>query len=133
MCLQCLTEATVVKEAVLPGFTLMQAQADNPLWPKGWYALVESNDPTIVFEGPLLLDPTAGLTEDDLDWQPALPDGYEEYDAGAQKMEPMLKCDPVTGFRLVQACMQEGFETTAHGSLAYWLLNHLAVQSGVKA
>lgn len=133
MCLQCIANAKVIKQDVLPGFSLMQATAEAEGWKKDSFGLVECNDPTFVFDGPLVLDPTAGMTEDDLDWQPEMPDGYEEYEAGAQRLEAALKCDPVTGHRLVQACMQVGYHPKEHGILGYWLLNYLAVSAGIKA
>ncbi len=128
MCMQCLTSAKMVKENVLKGFSLMQSTEDHPLWPKGWFALVESNDPSIVFEGPLLKDPVKGMEPDDLDWMPEMPDSYNEYDEGAQKLTEALKVDANLGHRLVEACREEGYNPQDHGTLAYWLLDFLAAK-----
>lgn len=133
MCLQCITHATITAKDVLPGFTLMQSTEHHEDWPKGWYGLVESNDPSIVFEGPLLIDPVKGMEPDDLDWMPEMPEGYDEYDEGAKKLTEALKVDANLGHRLVEACRQEGYDPQDHGSVAYWLLNHMAEKAGVKS
>lgn len=128
MYIQRLAEAASLKSNVLPGFTLMVSTKDTPLWPKGWYGLVESGDPVVVFEGPLLRDPTIGLTEDDLDPMPCMPDGYEEYSAGAKRLGFTLRVPPGAGYRLVQASISQGYKPQEHGSIEFWLLNHLAQQ-----
>ena len=126
MCLQCTTNAVTIKENVLPGFTLMQSQKDQVGWPKGAYALVEMNDPTFFFAGPLLKDPTDGLSEEE-----ALRVDTKAYDAffhAADELGPHLILDAVTGHRLVQACIACGYSSVDHGHLQYWLLHYLPTQ-----
>lgn len=129
MCLQCLTDAITIKENVLPGFTLMQSQKDAEGWPKGAYGLVETNDPTIVFIGPLLKDPTAGMSDEALNALLAGgPEGYEEFFQAAEKLGPSLILDATAGHRLVEACIACGYSSKDAGHLRYWLMNHLATQ-----
>lgn len=131
MCLQCSADAVKLKSDAVPGFSLMVSQKDTPEWPKGWYGLVEINDPLCVFEGPLVRDPTIGLTEDQLDVMPEYPEGYDEYEAGAKRLRNALVLPAEAGYRLVLACMERGYNPKESGHLQFWLLNHLAEQVNV--
>jgi hypothetical protein len=123
----------VVKD-VIPGFSLMQATRDGNSWKGGQYGLVEINDPTIVFEGPLLRNLAAGMTEEQ---ENALSDdenaAVDAFMAAGEALGDVLLLDPCTGYRLVVACMAEGFKPQEDGSLEYWLMNHLAVKACVQA
>jgi hypothetical protein len=133
MCLQCITEATIVKDDILPGFSLKQSQRDHPEWPKGAFGLVEQNDPTIVFAGPLLKDPTRGMSDDELNALPGMPEGTVEFDAAADLLGEQLVLDAVTGHRLVEACIARGYRPTEDGFLHYWLLQYMATQVEVNS
>jgi len=50
MCLQCDTQAEIILVDVLPGYNLMRAHVGAARWPEGWYALVQGNDPALVFQ-----------------------------------------------------------------------------------
>lgn len=128
MCLQCLTNAILVVKDILPGFNLMQSQQDAEGWPKGAYGLVETNDPTVVFRGPLLKNPMEGLSDDALDNLARMPDGYEEFITAAEELGQNLILDAVTGYWLVRGCMAKGYSREEHGFLHYWLLHYLAKQ-----
>jgi hypothetical protein len=128
MCLQCTTQATVVKADILPGFSLMQSQLDSPEWPKGFYGLVETNDPTLVFAGPLLKDPTHSLGDDELNALPGFPAGTDEFDAAAWLLRDQLVLDAVTGWRIVQACIERGYRPAEDGYLHRWLMQYMAMQ-----
>ncbi|WP_157657656.1 hypothetical protein [Burkholderia ubonensis] len=132
MCLQCLTDAITIKENVLPGFTLMLSQKDAEGWPKGAYGLVELNDPTVVFAGPLLKDPTAGMSDNELNALRAEPEDNDEFFRAADELGTHLILDAVIGHRLVQACVACGFSTQDSGHLRYWLMHHLATQVEAK-
>lgn len=125
MCLNCLSDPITLISQVLPGFSLMVSTQETPLWPKGWYALAEGEHPLVVFEGPLLPDPTIGLTEDDLDAMPAYPEGYDEYEAAAVRLGHALRVHPEVGYRLVRAAMDLGYSPQETGSLQFWLINYL--------
>ncbi|KVP75431.1 hypothetical protein WJ96_06895 [Burkholderia ubonensis] len=85
-----MTNAIIIKKNVLPGFDLMQSQQDAHGWPKGAYGLVEINDPTVIFPGPLLKDPTAGMSDDELNALPELPAGSAEFDQAAEALGEKL-------------------------------------------
>ncbi|CAB5514277.1 hypothetical protein LMG26857_03335 [Achromobacter anxifer] len=130
MCMQCSAEAVTLKQNVIPGFSIMIGRKEISGWPKDWYALVECNDPLFVFEGPLVRDPTIGLTEDKLDAMLSYPEGYDEYEAGAKRLGHALTMRAEAGYRLVRACMEKGYNPNESGHLQFWLLNYLAEQVG---
>ncbi|KVP39616.1 hypothetical protein WJ87_05120 [Burkholderia ubonensis] len=133
MCLQCMTNAIIIKKNVLPGFDLMQSQQDAKGWPKGAYGLVEINDPTVVFPGPLLNDPTAGMSDDELNALPEMPAEVYAFDQSAEALGEQLILDAVTGHRLVQACIECGYKPKEDGCLHFWLLHYLATQVDVQS
>lgn len=128
MCLQCFAAAKLIKQNVLPGFSLMQSQEDAPGWPKGHFGLVQVNDPMVVFAGPLLVDPFKGEDEDSAEWMPEKPDGCDGFQEAAQALEQALKLDAVSGYRLVRACIESGYKPKSDGLLGYWLLDFLATE-----
>ncbi len=129
MCEQCLAKATAIREDVLPGYTLMQAQGGSLAWPVDWYGLVQQNDPVIVFPGPLMIDPSAGLSDEAIEAflpeRNALTDRFRE---GSEGLRTALKAVPVlVGYELVSACLQSGYDVERDGTeLGYWLMHHLA-------
>ncbi|MBK3780432.1 hypothetical protein G3A43_09355 [Paraburkholderia aspalathi] len=132
MCEQCLTQATMVVKDVIPGFSLMRATQDGDSWKSGWYGLVEINDPTVVFEGPLLRDLSEGMTDEQIN---ALSDdeniNLEAFILAGEKFGEALQLDPCSGYRLVVACMAAGFKPQEDGALEFWLLKHLAKKAGI--
>ena len=126
MCLQCTTKAVAVLPDVLPGFSLYQAQVGAPEWPEGWYGLVECNDPTVVFPGPLLADPTAGMTDEQLNAHKDFPPGYQEFTDAADALGQRLVLPAMDGYRLAAACKAHGYDDKEHGFLHYWLMQYLA-------
>lgn len=129
MCTQCSAHAVVVKRDVLPGITLMRATKDTKHWPLDWFGLVKFNDPMFVFKGPLRLDPCHGLSEDDLDWMPEHPEGYDEYATLAEELTNVKLDSLVATHEFVQACLDAGYHPKEHGyKLGYWLGHHLAQQ-----
>jgi hypothetical protein len=129
MCEQCLAHAEVVMGQALPGFSLMQATRDGQEWQAGDYGLVESNDPTVTFTGPIVRDPTAGLSDDAINaFTPEQETAWEVFSASAQRLEDKLVLDACSGYRLVSACMAEGYRPDDDGSLGFWLMNQLATK-----
>jgi hypothetical protein len=125
--MQCLAEAVVIKKDALPGYTLVQAQVDADGWPKGFYGLVESNDPVFVFAGPLIADPMAGMSDEEIDALPDMPAGYAAFMKAAEEMGTHLKLEALVGYRLVKTCMDElGYAPDTDGAFHFWLLNYLA-------
>lgn len=126
MCLQCSAMATTLRNNVVPGFTLMISTESAEGWPKGTYGLVECNDPSFVFEGPLLLNPIADLSDEAVDALPRLPEGFDEYIEAVDKLRSQLRSTAETGYRFVMACARIGYDPEGGEDLAYWLLHHLA-------
>lgn len=133
MCLQCDTNAVVIMQDVLPGFSLYQAQTDAPEWPKGWFGLVECGDPTVVFPGPLLADPTFGMSDEQLDAMPDFPAGYNAFTQGADAIGEKLVLPALAGYHLTKACIEQGYSNLDHGHLHYWLLHYLANKVGAQS
>jgi len=129
MCEQCTTKAEMVVENVVPGFHLMVATQGSEHWKQGWYGLVEQNDPSFVFEGPLFQDPTHGWSDDAIN---AMSDeaqtGLERFHNRVEEFEDALETDPMTGYRLVSACMQAGYLPREDGSVQYWLMHLMATK-----
>ena len=105
MCEQCLTWPVSFGQP-LEGFTLMRARRQGNDWRKGYWGLVECNDPTFMWKSTPI-----PLSEDDM------PYGYPDEFATA------LICDPNSGYRLVAACMEKGYNQTT--SLYSWLFDYL--------
>ncbi len=129
MCEQCTTEAVTVISDVLPGFTLMQAKLNGHDWQAGQFGLVECNDPMVVFDGPLLADPTTGLSDEEIN---ALSEqsqaDLDRYLTVAEEFDDKLVLDARSGYRLVQACMTKGYCPDTGGNVGFWLMNYLATQ-----
>lgn len=127
MCMQCLAKSELIKQDVLPGYSLNRSTVAHPDWPLGWYGIIWQNDPEFVFKGPVMLDPCHGLTEDDLDAMPEYPEGYDEYQASAVALSKVQFATPTAAYEFVQACVDSGYSISTHGSqLGFWLLHHLA-------
>jgi len=128
MCMQCLAESTLIKKDALPGYNLARATVDADGWPAGYYALIESNDPVFVFAGPLIADPTAGMSDEAIDALEDMPAGYDAFMKAAAEMGTHLKLDALVAYRLVHTCIDElGYAPETDGAFHFWLLNYLAV------
>ena len=66
MCLQCNTVAVKICE-VFGGWHLFKATVDHEDWAKDSYGLLTQNDPDFVWEGEIVPDPYAGLTDEECD------------------------------------------------------------------
>lgn len=131
MCKQCLANAVVIKGNIVPGFTLMKATTFTDGWAAGQYGLVESDDPTFIFSGPILADPLAGIPGDELVKIPSEDPRWSkslDHMCYAGSIMQNFNTDPVTGWRLVQACILAGFNPQDDGDVMYWLVNHMATQ-----
>lgn len=126
MCLQCTTNAIAVFPDVLPGFSLYQAQTGAPEWAEGWFGLVECNDPTVVFPGPLLTDPLAGLSDEQVNALDDMPPEYQRFTDAADALAEHLVLPATDGYRLTAACIAQGYDHKRDGHLHYWLLHYLA-------
>ena len=130
MCLQCDTEAENLGE-VVPGIVLMRAMKGCNQWEKGWYGLVESNDPFFVFDPwkhTLRPDPMFNWSDEainastreqtDIAWQ---------WMEDAEKFREALVLEILEGWRLVEACKKGGYKPESDGCPAMWLFHRLGV------
>jgi len=133
MCLQCTTNAILVKENIIPGYNLMESQVGHIDWPGGLYGLVRSNDPDFVLYD-LLSDPTndmsdneiAALADDDPRWIQ-----HEEHTRLCFDEAKRFVCDPMKGYSFVNACIQAGYKPQEHGSnVIMWFVDYAARQVG---
>ncbi len=129
MCEQCVTNAETVLDEAIPGYTLMRARVGSPAWPEGWYGLVQQNDPDFVFPGPLLKDPFAGLSDDEINASDeTLVEASGVFSAAAQGLQDSLSSLPaLSGYELITACIQVGYDIKRDGTqTGYWLMHHLS-------
>ena len=124
MCMQCLTEAKPVRDdesEVLPGYYLYIATKSYDAAGSGWYegelGLVQMNDPSYIITAKPLPEPPDGdeyTKEDKAFWEQV---GILDDD---------LQGDPMSGYSLVNACKQAGYDPEVDGyRIAAWLLNYL--------
>ena len=134
MCLQCTAQSVKIVEDVIPGYSLCLATVDTDEWKAGQYGLVESNDPTVIFDGPLERDTTAGMTDDEIN---ALPDEQnsmlDAFLTAGERFEEQLEMDPNSGYRLVCACIEAGYRPKEDGRVAHWLMHHMATKAAAVA
>ena len=130
MCDQCATEALRYGEEVMPGFWLMKAQKEGARWHAGDWGLVESNDPTVTWTSEPQPSPVYGMTdEQEESW-------FKENEDNRALIETALgfvpddfrrafDLDPGTGYRLVMAGKECGYDPETSGYFVNWLWEHL--------
>ena len=129
MCEQCLANAIEIMEEFLPGWCLVMATTDGHAMMKGDYGLVRCNDPDFVIPIDLkpIPDPAFDFSDEQINVM-----SKEEF----QKVEAftdlvagisgMLITDPVTGYELVSACKEAGWDPKIHGwRIEYWLTHQM--------
>jgi len=129
MCLQCSAKARVVVKDIIPGYTLMRATkgcekiVGAPAWPKGWYGLVQCNDPDFIWEGKPIADPTEGLTGDQINALPEAP--FSRFHYLCEAIEKQFVTDPMTGYQFVQACKKAGYKPKRDGlNVVMWFVGY---------
>ena len=142
MCEQCMAE-TDLWENVLPGWHLVRANKDGRVMEKGDWGLVIQNDPTFVFETTPIKDPTAKMTDKEID---ALPKDSPLHDRAELFLETSRKimiemneylsleypiedfpCVPLNVWsELYKAIEAAGYKKETYSDAAYWLCNYLA-------
>lgn len=127
MCLQC-SVASVSFGEILPGWYLQRATRDDELgddtWPKDWWALVEVNDPTFVFETTPELDPTHSVAYSDFTEEQNK--SLELWCRKARKFQNELIGPPKDGHRLIEAAKQAGWDRKKDPNFAEWLFHRMA-------
>ncbi len=122
MCLQCDTQAEIILVDVLPGYNLMRAHVGAARWPEGWYALVQGNDPALVFPG-LAFDPTF---ESDSELPPELEQACDDFMSAIAQMRLHLQLSLSDAASLGFVCRDAGYSRDKHGDIECWLLHYLA-------
>jgi hypothetical protein len=100
-------------------------------WNKGWYGLVESNDPFFVF------DPWKHTLRPDpmFDWSDDAVEGATEeqkqigwqWIEDAEAFREALNLPIEDGWRLIEACKKAGWSQEEHGDAAMWLFHRLGM------
>ena len=126
MCEQCSAEVDGWAYP-LDGWVLIRATKDGFFMKKGEWGLLRSNDPDFIWEETPTLDPTEGLTDEELDKASVeLQDAEDNFTRAAQKFEDDLQGYPASGWELYNAALKAGYDKAKHGRFAFWVFNHLA-------
>ena len=130
MCEQCLTNPVYFGEPI-PGFILARARRQGNDWNIGDWGLIECNDPSFTWSMTPTPNPCWGMTDDEEDeWENAADKNSIEYKRWfgwpREFVEQFENCGPNTGYDLVAAAMQVGYDRKKDGTFAYWLFDYLA-------
>jgi hypothetical protein len=93
----------------------MRAHQDGNMMSAGQYGLLRSNDPDVVWSGSPEIEPPEDEHDQWLKWA-----------VGPRAFESTLILRPEVGWDLVEAATRCGYDRGEHGSLAYWLWDHMA-------
>jgi hypothetical protein len=125
MCLCCVAEAVTIGE-IAPGIWLVQSTKDVEGFPVGYYGIVRSNSPDVVFDASCLcVDIYDGLTDEEID---LIPDEtfWEEtrkMSKAADNLDEVFPRNPLFGYELVTALKQVGYED---GHVSWFLSDRMA-------
>ena len=92
---------------------------------KGDWGLVECNDPTFVWTGTPLIDPTMGVDENDINNPAWASPELDLFTATVHDFDEALISSPEVGWRLYNSCVKAGYDQEKHGRLSWWLFDHL--------
>lgn len=125
MCLQCVSESITIIDQILPGFSLCLATKPDPRFPK--WGLVECNDPTFMFEVDPISDPWENLTDEEIDSENYDVKKEEEFSKRYEEFKKSFnKVYPTTGYDLVKACIESGYNREKDGwNVIIWLFNYI--------
>jgi hypothetical protein len=107
MCEQC-AAATINIAEFAPGWNLVRATQDGGRMKAGQYGLVTFNDPSYLLSVVPKPAPNGGVIGDDDG--PMLHKAWDEWFGIAGRIDADLACDPVTGYALVSACIEAGWD-----------------------
>lgn len=110
MCLQCVAEAELVLQEVIPGYQFYVSQKENEEWPKGYYGVIVRNDPDFIFP--------CDFSKSE--------EKHSELPKGAFEAENWFYMDPYRGHRFVEACKQAGYDKEEDGwNVSLWFLKRV--------
>lgn len=102
MCEQCMINPHYFGQPI-PGYTLIRARRASRETQLGQYGLVQCNDPTFTFSFNFHLMPET-----------------REWDEQVAGLWKQFDCHPVTGFELITACIQAGYNVPDSGPFVDW-------------
>jgi hypothetical protein len=130
MCEQCLAETKTFGE-VIPHWWLVQATKEGWQMKPGDYGLVYMNDPDFIWPKELvpITDPTFGLSDEEEEAMDAGANGkWNEFIERVDKIDGNFWCEPATGYSLVNAAKEAGYDEEKHGyRLLSWLTHQMAL------
>lgn len=128
MCDACFANETILIESIIPGFTLTKYSKDYGQIKAGSMGLVEINEPTFMWPKELIvIDPLFGINENEISEDDPRWIGCSGFYHAAHEFSVCLTCHPMAGYRLVNACMEAGYNIEEHGySVSFWLLGYIA-------
>jgi len=127
MCLQCLTDAVILKEEILPGYHLMKAMKDAEGWKKDQFGLIRQNDPDFVWDNPGP-EPCAGMPDEEINNCPEEKwDRQTEWQKKVEQIEKNFISDPMTCYEFVATCMAVGYDPKKDGfNVVMWFIHYCA-------
>lgn len=130
MCEQCSAKTKTYGE-VLPHWWLVQATQDGNMMKAGDFGLVWANDPDFVWPESLAprKDPSFEMTDEEFDnMTEETGQAWDEFQDYVESLEPHFKCDPMTGYCLVKAIYEAGYDRKKHSfRIIGWLSHRMAV------
>jgi hypothetical protein len=130
MCEQCMAETKCYGE-VMPHWWLVQATKEGWMMKPGDFGLVYINDPDFVWSPDFMpmIDPTFDLTDEQQDVMTE--EQNKEWDVfydRVTEIEKHFDCEPTTGYNLVSAAKEAGYDEDKHGwRFLAWLTHQMAL------
>lgn len=131
MCLQCLAKSKMIYENIFPGYFLVKGTVEvKNEWPKGWYGLVQCNDPDFIWEEKITPNPYHGLTGKEINkGSKSLHDKYHRWSKMLDSIkDDFCECqaDPMTSYQFVSACMKAGYRPKRDGfNVMHWFVDYV--------
>lgn len=129
MCEQCSAKTKTYGE-VLPHWWLVQATQDGNMMKAGDFGLVVCNDPDYIWPAdmPPRKDPSFGMSDEEFDNMPdEVGQEWDDFMEYIEKLGKRLDSDPLTGYSLVTAAKEAGWDRNKNGFLEGWLSHRMAV------
>ncbi len=131
MCLQCSTKSSYYAKEVMPGWRLHRATKDA--WdnePKEWrkdeYGLVKMNDPAFTWTSTPVIDPSFDMSDEEI--ENLSPGVCDEFDDAVCEMEEAMIVGPMTGYSLIEAAKEAGYDPNKHGyRFSRWLVHSMGI------
>ena len=124
MCEQCEVNPLYFGDP-LPGWLLIRARRESEM-KVGQWGLVQCNDPTFVWTTTPAASPIFGMSDSEIEAYEKVNGFCDEWAAvGDDFIDSLVHCGPMDGYRIVDACMQVGYDSLVHGDVIVWLFSYL--------